>query len=232
MAVVDGLRVVLCRPGDSARMWLLTSILCPTSSSRLLSSLSITSMLCCFSRVIKKREPFFRRARVRRGWRWEVSLLAPSRSVVCGAQRKEERRGEVKLVGFRHACLSQTTLSWPAKGAKSGGHVRVDMAFSKSSLKDNGPRSGHPRRPHTFHSGWMVRDHWKPTRGCVGPAMLEVDRALDTASETIHRQREQLPLESEAVNKAAELRSIKTRRSTTRCTRTKPTARLPAASGS
>ena len=140
MAVVDGLRVVLCRPGDFARMWLLTSILCPTSSSRLLSSHSITSMLCCFSRVIKKREPFFRRARVRRGWRWEVSLLAPSRSVVCGAQGKEERRGEVKLVGFRHACLSQTTLSWPANGAKSGGHVRVDMALSKSSLKDNGPK--------------------------------------------------------------------------------------------
>ena len=43
-------------------------------------------------------------------------------------------------------------------------------------------------------------------------AMLEVDRALDTANTTLHRSQEealQPPAESEAVTKAAELQSCR-----------------------
>ena len=40
-------------------------------------------------------------------------------------------------------------------------------------------------------------------------AKLEVDRALDTANKTLHRLLDECPLESEAVTKAAKLKSIK-----------------------
>ena len=43
-------------------------------------------------------------------------------------------------------------------------------------------------------------------------AKLEVDRALDTANKTLHRLLEEIPLESEAVTKAAELNSIRDER--------------------
>ena len=43
-------------------------------------------------------------------------------------------------------------------------------------------------------------------------AKLEVDRALDTANKTLHRLLEEIPLESEAVTKAAELNSIRDKR--------------------
>ena len=43
-------------------------------------------------------------------------------------------------------------------------------------------------------------------------AKLEVDRALDTANKTLHRLLEDIPLESEAVTKAAELNSIRDKR--------------------
>ena len=41
---------------------------------------------------------------------------------------------------------------------------------------------------------------------------LEVDRALDKANKTLHRLLEEIPLESEAVTKAAELDSIRDKR--------------------
>ena len=40
-------------------------------------------------------------------------------------------------------------------------------------------------------------------------AKLEVDRALDKANKTLHRLLEEIPLESKAVTKAAELNSIR-----------------------
>ena len=43
-------------------------------------------------------------------------------------------------------------------------------------------------------------------------AKLEVDRALDRANKTLHRLLEEIPLESEAVTKAAELNSIRDKR--------------------
>ena len=43
-------------------------------------------------------------------------------------------------------------------------------------------------------------------------AKLEVDRAMDTANKTLHRVLDEYPLESEAVNKAAELNSVKDKR--------------------
>ena len=43
-------------------------------------------------------------------------------------------------------------------------------------------------------------------------AKLEVDRALDTANKTLHRLLEEIPLESMAVTKAAELNSIRDKR--------------------
>ena len=43
-------------------------------------------------------------------------------------------------------------------------------------------------------------------------AKLDVDRALDTANKTLHRLLEEIPLESEAVTKAAELNSIRDKR--------------------
>ena len=63
-------------------------------------------------------------------------------------------------------------------------------------------------------------------------AKLEVDRALDKASKTLHRLLEEIPLESEAVTEAEELNSIRDKRvSTLRCVRAKPTPRLSAACG-
>ena len=41
---------------------------------------------------------------------------------------------------------------------------------------------------------------------------LEVDRTLDKANKTLHRLLEEIPLESEAVTKAAEPNSIKDKR--------------------
>ena len=43
-------------------------------------------------------------------------------------------------------------------------------------------------------------------------AKLEVDRALDKANKTLHRLLEEIPLDSEAVTKAAELNSIRDKR--------------------
>ena len=43
-------------------------------------------------------------------------------------------------------------------------------------------------------------------------AKLEVDRALDKANKTWHRLLEEIPLESEAVTKAAKLNSIRDKR--------------------
>ena len=43
-------------------------------------------------------------------------------------------------------------------------------------------------------------------------AKLEVDRALDKANKTLHRLLEENPLESDAVTKAAELKSIRDKR--------------------
>ena len=43
-------------------------------------------------------------------------------------------------------------------------------------------------------------------------AKLEVDRALDKANNTLNRLLEEIPLESEAVNKAAELNRIRDKR--------------------
>ena len=43
-------------------------------------------------------------------------------------------------------------------------------------------------------------------------AKMEVDRALDTVNKTLHRLLEEIPLESEAVTKAAENNRIKDKR--------------------
>ena len=43
-------------------------------------------------------------------------------------------------------------------------------------------------------------------------AKLEVDRALDKANKTLHRLLEEIPLESDAVTKDAELNSIRDKR--------------------
>ena len=54
-------------------------------------------------------------------------------------------------------------------------------------------------------------------------AKLEVDRALDMASKTLHRLLEEIPLQNSTASETSE--------STLRCTRAKPTPRLSAAIG-
>ena len=91
-------------------------------------------------------------------------------------------------------------------------HTSSSSSSSHEIAPDSHDFGDHETRESVMKKSRLDADMEISNIAALTNAKLEVDRALEKANKTLHRLLEEIPLESEAVTKTAELNSIRDKR--------------------